>query len=193
MEIICKLAKIMEIIEIEKYLNIFQIHNTMDDLQLVTQFQKEGIHKFYAERIVAFFPMAFGRHTISMLGNVIFSDKFKMVNLETEFDLINQPVYQSAKILAEKYYGQNETAQTIYAAISTRSAEVGAINKALAAKSDINGAKLGPQILWGYSTLTDTEPIKEDEIIIGTPVLESQITESGKRDSFFDRIKKLFS
>ncbi len=129
------------------------LEETTEDQDLVKLIEARGIEKHNAERCVAFMPIAFGRVIINEIGNVDFSDKYKIHKSSKRYLLTEDKIYCSAMELAIESYKTGLVGREVFSAIATRSAELVAVNKALNNDSDINGAEFKDILLFGYSTI----------------------------------------
>ena len=124
-----------------------------EDGDLVRIVEQKGYKTVDAERYVAFMPIAFGRVVINRIGKVSFSSLYKIKENSRVYSLEKEPIFCMATDLAIKCYEQGIVDKEVFSAIATRSAELNAVDKALNAGDDINGAEFAPIFLFGYKTL----------------------------------------
>jgi hypothetical protein len=140
--------------ELDDLINLSEIFvDAPDDEALTKVVESKGYKKELAERFVAFLPIAFGRIVIAQIADVSFTLNYKVKETSNEYSLTNEPIYNLAHDLAVESYEKGRITREVYSAIALRSAELVAVNKALNAGEDINGANFSTIVLFGYKTL----------------------------------------
>ena len=136
-----------------QYIGLFVENAGKEDSELIAHLIHQGVAERIAERLVAFLPLAFGRVVIENTARVTFSDKFEVYATGEEKTLSQEPVYSEAFRLARDIYRSGQIPREQFLAVANRSAELGAVTKALSDGADINGASLNAVVLWGFRTL----------------------------------------
>ena len=118
---------------------------TEDEIAL--RLRDDGIAQLAAEKLLVLIPLAFGRILISHIAPVQQSHDFRVLrNGEpVTLQLRDEPFFAEAlKVAAEMYHSGP---RGLFEPAALMSAELGAVNKALDAGEDINGATLAPPTL----------------------------------------------
>ncbi len=123
-----------------------------DDGDLINMLMEAGHPREFAERLVAFLPIAFGRVVIAHIGEMDLSDEYLVTETNSRHSLLNEPVYTSALAFATGAYQSGILSRDCFSAVATRSAELSAVNRALNKGADLHGASMGPVVLFGYET-----------------------------------------
>lgn len=143
----------LHIDRIKELLYLFVELKDMDDTGIARALNDAGLELEYAERVSAFFPSAFCRIAICHKYQIDFPDTYRVEWSDSEFEYKNEEVYKLAIELGATIYHNEPELAEIFNSIVTRSAEYNTVSRALAAGSDINGAKLSPTLYFGYDTL----------------------------------------
>jgi hypothetical protein len=136
-----------------KLASIFLEASEKEDTEIVVILKERGIKLDKAERFVAFLPIAFGRVVINRLGQVKFSNVYRIKGIAAEFCLDKEPIFNEAYNIATESYLANVIPRENFSAIAGRSPELNAVSKALDEGADINGAEFQPVLLFGYKTI----------------------------------------
>jgi hypothetical protein len=134
-------------------ISVFSGSENLEDEDLINKLRENGLNMEEAERLIAFFPIAFGRVIINTLGNVDFSDLYRIKENGKEFKLTDEPIYKLAENVALESYETGLVGRELFSAIATRSAELNAVNKALNEDVDLNSAVFKPVLLFGYKSI----------------------------------------
>jgi hypothetical protein len=114
------------------YMEILSVNPKWDDPRLEQELCNRGIEPALAEDTVVFAPIAFGREVAKQLG-VEYSDQYRLHSL-TDGTYRDMPLtYEMAYAWARAMIGLYRTAERneLFKLVAIRSAELGAINKAL--------------------------------------------------------------
>ncbi len=125
----------------------------MDDCDLVNLLHGKGLTREESERLVAFLPIAFARVAIVHIGKVGFTTDYRVKETGKIFSLSDEPIFVEALKLATESYHSGLVSRDSFAAVALRSPELVAVNKALNAGEDINGASFNTVVFFGYKSL----------------------------------------
>lgn len=127
------------------------------DDQFVTALVQEGIAKVDAELMIRFVPTAFTWALLRKMGVSTFPSTFVVFDKKdrpVELPIANEHYFTSALLIATDVMAHGFTdrvSKPAFESIITRSAEMDAANKALAAHGDLSDATIGPPVLIGLA------------------------------------------
>lgn len=115
------------------FLEVVSANPTWDDSQIEQALCARGVDPQSAQDLVAFAPLAFGREIVEQLG-VKGSDTYRLHNLSNGTDSVLPLAAELTYAWARQMIGLYRTRERneLFKVIALRSAEVAAINKALA-------------------------------------------------------------
>jgi len=115
------------------FLEVVSANPKWDDNQIEQALCARGVEADCAQSLVAFVPLAFGRAIVEQLG-VKGSDTYRLHNLvdgtDKDLPLADEPAYAWARQMIGLY--RTSQRNELFKLIALRSAELAAINKALA-------------------------------------------------------------
>ncbi len=138
---------------LHQHIQIFEDMKNDDDQVLVAALTKKGLSESYAERLVAFLPLAFGRVVVGQLAEITLADQYSTRERGVEKSLNDEPVYMEAVTLARSVARDGTMETALFRSIAYRSAELAAVNQALTEGTNINGHTMLPPVFNGYNTL----------------------------------------
>ena len=124
--------------QVEIAVSVFERDPTDDEA--FDSLVKAGLAEGDAAAMLQLLPLAFGRVLLLEMGVERFEDEFQVKDDRGEwvsFRLSDQPAYREGMKLALAAFYHGALPRTAFAAVATRSAEVGAASKALDAGSTI--------------------------------------------------------
>jgi hypothetical protein len=136
--------------QVEIAVSVFAKNPT--DVEALDSLVKAGLAEGDAAAVLQLVPMAFGRVLLLEMGVTSFEDEFHVKDDKGDwvpFRLSDQPAYCEGMKLALAAFYHGALPREAFAAVATRSAEVGAASKALDAGSTIKGGTLGAAAVWG--------------------------------------------
>ncbi len=131
----------------------FVVASDMDDGDLVKLLHGKGLTTEDSERLVAFLPIAFSRVVIAHIGKVSFTTDYRVKETGEICSLSDEPIFVEALKLATESYHSGPVPRESFSAVALRSPELDAVNKALNAGEDINGASFRTVEFFGYKSL----------------------------------------
>jgi hypothetical protein len=122
-----------------------------DEEDMIEELVSRGIDHRTANRLIALVPLAFGRVLITHIARVGFSADFvaKTGERESVRPLKEEPIYVEARLVATAMF--HEGPRKLFEPAATFSAELNAVNQALAHGDTLEGATLRPPVLTGFS------------------------------------------
>jgi hypothetical protein len=133
------------------FLEVVSANPTWDDNQIEKALCGRGVDAESAGDLVAFAPLAFGREIVEQLG-VKGSETYRLHNLvdgsDKDLPLADEPAYAWARQMIDLY--RTRERNELFKRVALRSAELAAINKALASgitQDDLVKGTLAPPVV----------------------------------------------